>query len=174
MKSNRLVLLIALNLLIGIPAYTFTNKLFSKKQLNVIVFFSPTCPICKYYTGEINKIIDSLNVNVVVIVPKYSILNKDEITQFNTVYKPKFTLIYDKSNKITQHFIPTTTPEFYITQNDSILYQGAFDDKYISIGNKNNVIRHPYFYNAINGILNNTDYVHKTDAIGCFVTLKKK
>lgn len=138
--------------------------------MNLIVFFSPTCPICKYYTNSINNIVDSLKINVTVFVPKKSILSRNEITQYFYTYKPHFKLQYDKRNKMVRKFHPIVTPEFYLIRNDSVLYKGAFDDKFIELGKKKSVIQHHYLLDAINGIKNNLHYIKETIATGCFIS----
>ncbi|MFN8262540.1 MAG: hypothetical protein U0T07_03360 [Chitinophagales bacterium] len=162
-------------LLCSISCVAFSNKHTNtnKDKLSIVIFFSPTCPICQYYTTDINKIIDSLSIPVTVIIPKKSILSKKEIAQYYKNYNPHFVLQYDKRNKKVHKYRATITPEFYLLRNDTILYQGAFNDKFIDIGKKKSVIQNHYLFDAIYALNNNLLFVQKTEAVGCFIDAKK-
>lgn len=148
------------------------NKLKIKKnETNLLIFFSPTCPICQYYTHDINNLVDSLKFPIHVIIPKYSLINQSELTKYIKNYSPTFSLFYDKRNKYVKEYKPTITPEFFLLKNNIVMYKGAFDDSFLNIGQRKFVVENQYLINAINAVINNNyNYEKETKAIGCFIT----
>ncbi len=173
-KSNNAPVFKVVAIYILCTSFVFCKQsnLINKDELTLLVIISPTCPICQYYVADINKIQDSLNIPVLAILPKNCMANKSELTEFENNFAPKFKIIKDNKNHLLKKYKPEITPEFFLIRNDSILYQGAFNDKFLDIGNKKSVVQKYYLSDAINGINNNLFYDKKTKAVGCIIPLK--
>jgi hypothetical protein len=153
---------------------SFKNKgIINRDKLTLLVFISPTCPICQYYCYDLNKIKDSAGLSVVGIIPKSSFVKKSEISAFYKNYKPEFPIFMDKMNRYVKKYDPDITPEFYLLRNDSVLYRGAFNDKFLDIAKKKSVVQNQYVYKAIYSIERLLPYEHRTQPAGCIIPKKQ-
>ncbi len=142
---------------------------FRRDKLTLMVFISPTCPISQYYCYDLNKIQDSLGLSVVGVIPQASYVKKSEISAFYKNYKPEFPVSVDKKNQYVRKYNPDITPEFYLIRNDTLLYRGAFNDKFLDIGKKKSVVQNHYIYKAVYSIENNLPYEKRTQPVGCII-----
>lgn len=140
-----------------------------RDKLTLLVFISPTCPICQYYCYDLNKIQDSIGISVVGVIPKSSLVKKNEVAAFYKNYKPGFPIFIDKMNQYMRKYDPDITPEFYLIRNDSVLYRGAFNDKFLDIAKKKSVVQNHYVYKAIYSIEHQLPYENRTQPAGCII-----
>ncbi|MFN8237711.1 MAG: hypothetical protein U0T77_06035 [Chitinophagales bacterium] len=162
------MLLVAAGILLLLCSFRKEDEI-RKDKLTLVVFISPTCPICQYYCYDLNKIQDSIGLSVVGIIPVNSYVKKSEITAFYKNYKPEFPLFMDKKNRYVKKYDPDITPEFYLVRNDSVLYRGAFNDKFLDIGKKKTVVQHHYIYEAIYSLERKLPYEIRTQPAGCII-----
>jgi thiol-disulfide isomerase/thioredoxin len=146
-------------------------ELFIQNPLKVVVFFSESCPICQKYTKTLNELLEKYNQKVFILTvfpesthPK---IIKKFIKKYN--YKPK--IVFDPTQQFAKALNATTTPEAFLLNNQqSILYRGAIDNWYFSLGKKRSEITQHYLRVAIASYLKNEKIlIEETIPIGCLI-----
>ena len=152
------------------------NKIYSinQRKLEIHIFYSTSCPMCKKYTSEIRKLINEFYSDSIEFVFIYPNSNIYEIKQFMKNYSLNSKFKIDYQLKLCKKFNVKVTPEIVITnENKIILYKGAIDDLYYEIGKfkkytTKNYIKE-FIYNWQKNNLNNKIIYNK--AFGCFINL---
>ena len=143
-----------------------------QKQLTLVVFLSPECPLCKNYAPILNKLKEDFNqqVNFIGIIPGTAYAKK-EIHAYSDRYKISFDLLVDKQKKLSQYLEASVTPEvLLIEQNGNLVYRGAIDDWVINLGKKKLKAEHEYLRTAIQQYLYHQPVlVQRTTPKGCYI-----
>ena len=108
------------------------------KPLNLFVFLSPECPLCKNYTAVLNKISRDFSVDSFVIIGIVSgkAYSPEEVNSFKKEYSVDFQLFIDKAKKLTNYLEATITPEVVLMSDKGrLIYRGAIDDWVTDLGN---------------------------------------
>ena len=143
-----------------------------QKQLTLVVFLSPECPLCKNYAPILNKLKEDFNqqVNFIGVVPGTAYA-KNEILAYSDRYKISFDLLVDKQKKLSQYLEASVTPEvLLIEQNGNLVYRGAIDDWVVNLGKKKLKAEHEYLRTAIQQYLYHQPVlVQRTTPKGCYI-----
>src|SRR5687768_15011089 len=83
------------------------------KPLNLFVFLSPECPLCKNYTTVLNKISQDFSPDSFVIIGIVSgkSYSSEEVNSFKKEFLVDFQLFIDPAKKLTNYLEATITPE---------------------------------------------------------------
>lgn len=145
-------------------------------SIEVVVFLSETCPICRQSIKTLNKLAEkytTLGVAFTGVFPNTYISTAETRMAFARKYKITFPLIPDPGYKIMDALQASITPEVFIRHITSgkVLYQGKIDNMFEEVGKRRQVVTRNYVEDALIHILQgrNPDIAY-TDAIGCFIT----
>jgi thioredoxin-related protein len=146
----------------------------SEAKLHLIVFFSPTCPICRSILNEIketSKVFSNQGVAVSVVIPPKYLSDTTLLRQQFSDNDQTISFYVDLDFKLAKQLKAQITPEVFILDSlGNIFYQGAFNDYYRSIGaHKTQVDRH-YVSEALTAAIGNQPYTPRvTTAVGCYL-----
>jgi hypothetical protein len=142
------------------------------KGLRIYVFLSPECPLCQNYTRTLNQLEQQYagNVSFYGIIPGKTWKPAD-ITSFKEKYHITFPMQVDSDLHLCHSLHATTTPEaILMTANNTIVYQGAIDNWYKTLGRAQNHPTQNYLHDAIDYTLRHeTPPVRKTVPVGCLI-----
>lgn len=148
------------------------SKLLNDNTAKVVVFIAPDCPLCKNYTKDLKKMINTYGKEIEIygVVPG-KFYTTHEVDSFLNYYNLPLQVIYDPNFKLVKELSATITPEAYlIDENNKIRYQGLLDNWLGELGRRRQVITEYYLNDAIKSYLNGEEIkVKKTKAIGCFI-----
>ncbi|GAB3742689.1 redoxin domain-containing protein [Spirosoma lituiforme] len=159
-----------------IPLRTLTQQRVTlgnySRPLLAVVFLSPECPLCQQYTRTLNQLQRqyATELTIVGVFPGKA-YSSAECQQFKSTYQLDFTLLMDRSRRLSSALGATTTPEvFLFDQQRSILYAGAIDDWVVSLGRTRNKADKTYLADAIAATKSGYPVsVARTTAIGCLI-----
>jgi thiol-disulfide isomerase/thioredoxin len=139
-------------------------------RLQLYVFLSPECPLCQNYTRTLNLLEQKYAGAVTFhgIIPGKT-WKKSDLTSFAAKYRLAFPLQQDRDLKIVHSLHATTTPEAILLGADNtVIYQGAIDNWYKSLGKAGNKPTEHYLQDAIDHTLRHEPpLLKKTVPIGC-------
>ncbi len=142
------------------------------KGLRVYVFLSPECPLCQNYTRTLNQLEQNYagKLTIYGIVPGKTWKAVD-LSNFESKYHLTFPLQIDRDLQLTHRLHATTTPEVVLMTADNIIvYQGAIDNWYKTLGKAQNHPTQNYLQDAIDYTLRHeTPPVQKTTPVGCLI-----
>lgn len=94
-----------------------------------------------------------------------------QIQAFNQEYNFDLPYLIKKNKKFARKFNVTTTPEcIIVNDNNNVVYQGAINNWYTSLGKYLDKPTAFYLNDAIESIIKNEDVkVKKTVPVGCFL-----
>jgi len=143
----------------------------SSKELLVIAFLSPECPLCKNYSGKLEKLAATYDIkgSFVGIIP--GTFEIKDIIYFQKNYLPSWKIFRDTSLLLTHYLDGKVTPEVLVidNKNGSLLYKGAIDDWVVSLGKTKNHVSNYYLQTALHNFLNNKPSIPFTSAVGCLI-----
>lgn len=141
-------------------------------ELLGIFFLSTDCPISQKYIRKI-KILNSTfsdRVSFFFFLTKNT--SNVEKTNFEMDYEVDFKLKIDKKNKLSKLIGATVTPEAFLISRETgkILFHGAIDNWFYSLGKRRSVITANYFEEALKQSLNNEKIrVPFAQPVGCYI-----
>ena len=145
------------------------------QRLQLIVFMSETCPICKSITSELRRIDetypDSL-LSITAYFPARTAPKKEAIRQFARKYKLGFDLLPDSTFTNAKHVNAKVTPEAILidVSTNLIVYRGMIDDSFASVGKRRTVVKNQYLRNAIESWRKGeTPQISETQPVGCII-----
>ncbi|CAN5760212.1 hypothetical protein BH11BAC3_BH11BAC3_13010 [soil metagenome] len=140
------------------------------KQLTLLVFLSPECPLCQNYTLTINQLRAKFSgqMNVYGIIPgnAYSI---EDISNFEKKYHTTFKILIDSTISFTNYLKATVTPQAILVDSRSqVIYTGAIDDWVQALGKKKSKATKQYVADAVLQTLDKEPVkIKTTKAYGC-------
>jgi thiol-disulfide isomerase/thioredoxin len=156
---------------VQLPNGRNTRLTLSSKELLVIAFLSPECPLCKNYSGKLVSLNNkySKEADFIGIIP--GSFDREEVLEFQKEYMPSFKLVKDTSLKLTNYLEGEITPEVMVIniKTGVLIYKGAIDDWVVSLGKTRNRISNFYLDMAINNFLNDKPAIPFTKAVGCLI-----
>jgi thiol-disulfide isomerase/thioredoxin len=142
------------------------------KGLRVYVFLSPECPLCKNYTRTLNILATQYagRLSIYGIIPGKTWKPAD-LTAFNEKYHLAFSLQQDPDIKLARSLHATTTPEaILVAADNTIVYRGAIDNWYKTLGQPQSHPTQNYLQDAIDYTLRHeTPPVRQTTPVGCLI-----
>ena len=143
------------------------------KPLNLFVFLSPECPLCKNYTAVLNKISRDFSVDSFVIIGIVSgkAYSPEEVNSFKKEYSVDFQLFIDKAKKLTNYLEATITPEVVLMSDKGrLIYRGAIDDWVTDLGKNKIRPEKEYLRLAVTQYINHQPIsIKKTKPKGCYI-----
>lgn len=142
------------------------------KEFVSIVILSTDCPISKKYINKVKGFMNTYGDAVSFLIYLTKNTTGFEKSLFVKEYEIDVELRIDKKNKLATLLGATITPEVFLIKKEGtkILYQGAIDNWYYSLGKKRNVITSNYFEEAVNLSLNNQKVnLPYVQPVGCYI-----
>lgn len=143
-----------------------------RKKMQLFVFLSPECPLCKNYANVLNDIVIRFNkdVDLYGVVPGSTYSNAD-IKKFTEKYKLTFPVVKDEKKQLTAQFKAGITPEvFLLSATGQLLYKGAIDNWAISLGKQRSVTSQNYLSDAIDHASKGQKiHLPYTTPVGCII-----
>ena len=141
------------------------------KELLVIAFLSPECPLCKNYSVKLLNLKKKYlkEADFIGIIP--GSFENGEVIEFQKEYMPSFKLVKDSSLRLTNYLKGEVTPEVVVIniKTGALIYKGAIDDWVVSLGKTRNRISNFYLDVAINNFLNDKPSIPFTKPVGCLI-----
>jgi hypothetical protein len=143
------------------------------------VFLNDECPICQYYASDLDSMyMVSLRDSIMLIGIFSGNYKRIKLLKFSELYELKLPIFIDPDFSIARQLQAKITPEVILVDVDdvenSILYSGLIDDRFASLGIRRSKIKHRYFFDALSALRkNHSNYIKKTDAIGCAIATNK-
>lgn len=136
------------------------------------IFMAVECPISQKYIyrlNELNKLYPDMNI-VGVFQENTS---EAEFSDFKQRFAVDFPLVLDKDHRWALQFNAEITPEvFLVDRFDRVLYSGAIDNWFISLGRNRSFPSEHYLLDAFLTIKQGEEVKKKkTKAVGCFLEL---
>ena len=143
------------------------------KPLNLFVFLSPGCPLCKNYTTVLNKITKDFSADSLVVIGIISgkAYSSEEINFFKKEFAVNFQLFIDPGKKLTNYLEATITPEVVLlNEKGKLIYRGAIDDWVTDLGKNKLRPQKEYLRIAVSQYMNHQPIViKKTKPKGCYI-----
>ena len=143
------------------------------KPLNLFVFLSPECPLCKNYTTVLNKISQDFSRDSFVIIGIVSgkSYSPEEVNSFKKEFLVDFQLFIDPAKKLTNYLEATITPEVVLmSEKGKLIYRGAIDDWVTDLGKNRIRPEKEYLRLAITQYINHQPIpIKKTKPKGCYI-----
>jgi len=144
----------------------------------VYTFMLEDCLLTQNYTLAFRQLYESYapyDIDFIGLFP--NIFSTDEkIDSFQQTYKLPFLLKTDHSQTQTQLFGATVTPEVVVYNHtkEHILYKGRIDNAYYRVGRRRGVTNSFDLKNALEALVCGKEIeVKETEAVGCFINLRK-
>jgi hypothetical protein len=144
------------------------------KQLSrAFIFLSTTCPISNSYISELNRLQGTLppGVELYGVISEPSTTRSKAVTHF-AEYKVAFPILFDASRLLGSALKPTHVPEaFVVNPAGEVVYRGAIDNAYESIGRRRVNVENHYLEDAIKAVAGGrAPRVGQTKPIGCVLS----
>ena len=145
------------------------------KEILVITFLSPNCPLCINYTKTLmsvqNEFVEEDVKFMVVFAGPYQ--DEKEIYDFQNEYKLSMQGILDPDYRLTKALKATVTPEVFVVSKTGIIaYSGAIDNWAYETGKKRAVVTSHFLRNAISKLVNDSvPEPSQTEPVGCYIEI---
>ncbi|WP_339747632.1 redoxin family protein [uncultured Rubinisphaera sp.] len=140
-------------------------------QYRVFVFLSTFCPISNSYTQELNRLQEALpgNMQIYGVISDMDVKLSEAIEHF-TFYKTIIPILFDASGMLADMLQPTHVPEVFVLESKGkIVYRGAIDNAYESIGRRRPQAEKKYLQEAISALANGKEIeLTYVKPVGCF------
>ena len=140
--------------------------------LRLFVFLSPDCPICQGYTRTLNQLNQQYagQLKVYGIIPGKTWKTAD-VKAFAGKYHILYPLWMDRSLGLSHYLQASTTPEaILLTADNNLIYKGAIDNWFHSLGKSRSAPTQNYLQDAIDQTLSHAHPVIKrTTPVGCLI-----
>ena len=136
------------------------------------VFLSTTCPIANSYTAELNRLADEFKGRV----EFFGVLSEPDVTRQDAhkhfeEFELRIPILFDASNLLLKELTPSHVPQvFLLNAEEQLVYKGAIDNAYESIGRRRATVEHHYLKTAITSALAGEPVAEpETSPVGCIV-----
>lgn len=141
-----------------------------RQEVRVFVFLSTSCPISNSYTQELNRLsqLPHANVTFYGVVSDPFVTRREAVEHFRE-FKTKFPVLFDGSGLLSEALQPTHVPEaFVVDQEQRLVYRGAIDNAYVSIGRRRASVEEHYLREAIKATAKGDEVaISRTESVGC-------
>jgi hypothetical protein len=147
----------------------------TKSNAEVIIFLGSECPISQKYVNTLNKIYTDYNTRGIKFTAFFPEKIKNiSLENFRSEFDVKFPCKLDKRMQKAKHLKASITPEVFVIKEGKVMYQGAIDNWFYELGKYRKEPTQPYLRNALDAVLSNQMVeVKKTEALGCFIQIKR-
>jgi hypothetical protein len=135
----------------GLNGQQYVLSLNDKRISRVFVFLSTSCPISNSYISELNRLAGTLPRGVEL----YGVVSDRNTTRENAAkhfseYEATFPVLFDASQLMRLSLQPTHVPEAFVLDASGLLvYRGAIDNAYESIGRRRVNVEKRFLADAI-------------------------
>jgi hypothetical protein len=137
------------------------------------VFLSTECPISQQYTRRLSELHREFSTKNIVFTAYFPLKTDDSraLTRFRCDYPLPFPTKPDPNQRMARRFHASITPEVVVQDaTGTVVYQGAIDDWYVSLGKHRPEPTRHYLRDALLSLLTNQPILPaKTEAVGCFI-----
>lgn len=156
-----------------ILTFALQIKPVASQSHDLYVFLLEDCVISRANMEHINALYKTYgdSVNFHGVFPNKMSTHKN-IDQFKNDFDVQFSLKTDHYKKLSNRYSVKTTPEVVLVNisNGKIVYQGAIDNEFLSIGKRRKVITKFYLKDALESVSNGIEpNIKSTKAVGCFI-----
>jgi len=141
--------------------------------VQVVVFMSPECPLCVYYSGPLNTLYEEFAGDSVQFAAVFSdtLYRRGQIDDFVVEYDLKWPVILDEHNLLRDRLGATVTPQvFVLGKEGQVLYSGAIDDWAVTVRKHRQVVHHQYLRDALVASINQMPVdPARTEPVGCLI-----
>lgn len=153
-------------------AKPFTFYLHDTQHLQVIIFLSPECPLCKNYSLTLNELCAKYagRVSFTGIVPGKAYTSA-EVKTFTQKYKITFPVYIDSAMKVSTALQAKVTPEAFLMRGAyKVYYYGSIDNWVKDLGMQSARPTLFYLRDAIDAMLLNLPVrIKYNKPVGCFI-----
>lgn len=146
-------------------------KTIAQSKVELFVFFDTECPICQTYTNKLQKFYKDYGqkVSFKLVYPTKGTTPKI-VQAFEKEYGFKIPYQIDEAHTIVKKYNASTTPEAVLVKNGEIIYRGAIDNQFVSLGKFRPRTSDFYLYDALEAVKNNQMVlVKKSTPVGCLI-----
>ena len=159
--------------LIDTQGNTIAVKDLKGARATAFLFLSPDCPLCINVSKTINEMAEvytKSGVSFITVFPG-NFYTADTINSFRNQYRIGLPALMDEAFQLTKMVNATVTPQVVVMNTEEqIIYTGAIDDRSKKLGEKSQVIQHPYLKNVLDALLANEAIpVKVTEPVGCYI-----
>lgn len=151
--------------------YTLSQN--DKQISRAFIFLSTTCPIAKSYIPELNRITKGLPTGTELfgIISETGTTRQEAVKHFAD-YEAAFPILFDASHLLSSTLRPTHVPEaFVLDAAGEVVYRGAIDNAYESIGRRRVNVENHYLEEAIAAAATGRKpLVSQTKPVGCVLS----
>ncbi len=151
--------------------YTLSQN--DKQVSRAFIFLSTTCPIAKSYIPELNRITKGLPTGTELfgIISETGTTRQEAVKHFAD-YEAAFPILFDASHLLSSTLRPTHVPEaFVLDAAGEVVYRGAIDNGYESIGRRRVNVENHYLEEAIAAAATGRKpLVSQTKPVGCVLS----
>jgi len=146
----------------------------STHQYTAYIFMGTECPISQKYIPTLNSIDETSN-QLSVIGVFSGPLTHDALEVFGEQFKVNFALKHDINFTLADQFGAAVTPEvFLVDEVGTVLYSGAIDNWFVSLGRNRLAPSEHYLLDAFKALITGKKVeVPSKPAIGCFLERHK-
>lgn len=142
-----------------------------EQSIRVFVFLSTECPVSNSYLQTLNQLRDAFagkNVKLFGVVTDATVTRRAAADHFNT-FKLNVPVLFDPQGTLAAVLKPTHVPEaFVLDSSHALVYRGAIDDTWGSVGRRRSKPGRHYLKDAIHSALDGEPPgVTETKPIGC-------
>ncbi|MFZ9672691.1 MAG: redoxin domain-containing protein [Flavobacteriaceae bacterium] len=142
------------------------------EPVTTYVFMAVECPISQNYVYRLNEFYKRYpEMNIIGVFQENT--TEEELSDFKQRYSVDFPLVFDKDHRWALKYNVEITPEvFLVDRFDKVLYSGAIDNWFISLGRNRIEPSEHYLLEAFLSIKRGSEVKpKKTKAVGCFLEL---
>ncbi len=140
------------------------------REVRAFVFLSTTCPIANSYTATLNRLAEGLpkNVRLFGVIADPFVTHREAVQHFQE-YSVSFPILFDGSGLLAEQLKPTHVPEAFVLDRDSqLVYRGAIDNAYESIGRRRANVKHHFLRDALQAVASGKSVTKsQTEPVGC-------
>jgi peroxiredoxin len=157
----------------------FTTLKAATDSLTVYVFLSEECPVCQNQTLPLRELHQEFRNKGVGFVAVFSNLSSVDSTiyLFRAKYGLRFSAVLDSTQHIAKRLNAQITPEVVVVnhaENDTVVYRGAVDNTYPSVGKRRTIVTEHFLRDALTSLIKGSkDYLTTTKAVGCYITFNQ-
>lgn len=145
-----------------------------QKSIRVLYFFSPVCPVCKYYTATVNAIARRYKDSVDAQLIFCGDYRKEKLRAYVQLYQISIPWKKDPHLQLAHRYGARITPQVVVVFKDKIAYSGLIDDAYMDIAHPRPQTLKHYLGEAIEALLRGKKIlVAQTTAVGCLINPEK-
>lgn len=140
------------------------------REVRAFVFLSTTCPVANSSLASLSRLAEGLaeDVRLFGVIADPFVTHREATRHFHE-HNVSFPVLFDGSGLLVGQLKPTHVPEAFVFDRDSrLVYRGAIDNAYQSIGRRRTNVEHHYLRDAIQAAANGADVTTpQTEPVGC-------